>query len=87
MTVDTSTQPDPAIVDEALAEVKEMMDQDGYRLAWKPESAESLSVTIEAGPEACADCLSPTPVMEAIVQKALSETFYTVREVILPSEH
>ncbi|MFC7401863.1 hypothetical protein [Citricoccus sp. GCM10030269] len=82
-----SAEPDAAVVDAALADFTGMMAQDGYQASWKPESADQIAVSIEAGPEACADCLSPTPIMEAILQKALSETPYSVGKVSLPSGH
>ncbi len=89
----TTTGPEAQVIDAALADFRQMMASDGYRVLWAPdpdsaaESGTRLTVTIEAGPEACADCLSPTPVMEAILQKQLAGTAYTVGSVTLPSGH
>ncbi|WP_313816681.1 hypothetical protein [Citricoccus sp.] len=93
----TTTGPEAQVIDAALADFRNMMASDGYRVLWAPESepvpdgvseaGTRLTVTIEAGPEACADCLSPTPVMEAILQKQLAGTPYTVGSVTLPSGH
>ncbi|GAA1123576.1 hypothetical protein [Citricoccus alkalitolerans] len=93
----TTTGPEALVIDAALADVRVMMASDGYQLLWTqaPDSASDpaseagtrLAVTIEAGPEACADCLSPAPVMEAILQKQLAGTPYTVGSVTLPSGH
>ncbi|GAA1667690.1 hypothetical protein GCM10010977_13720 [Citricoccus zhacaiensis] len=93
----TTTEPEAQVIDAALADFRQMMASDGYRVLWAPDPAPApdsateagtrLTVTIEAGPEACADCLSPTPVMEAILQKQLAGTPYTVGSVTLPSGH
>ena len=39
---------------------------------------------IEAGPDACADCLVPLPVMQAILSDALAPTPYTLDHIVLP---
>lgn len=89
----TTTGPEAQVIDAALADFRQMMASDGYRVLWAAgpdsttEAGTRLTVTIEAGPEACADCLSPTPVMEAILQKQLAGTPYTVGSVTLPSGH
>ncbi|WP_146341680.1 hypothetical protein [Nesterenkonia sp. NBAIMH1] len=74
-------------VDQALANFRETMEKDDYHLKWSLNEDEKVTVEIEAGPEACADCLSPTPVMEAIMGEALSGTPYTLDRVVLPNEH
>lgn len=81
------TTPGAASIDAALAKFREMMAKDDYHLKWSLSDEEKVTVEIEAGPEACADCLSPTPVMEAIMGEALSSTPYSLDHVILPNEH
>ena len=81
------TPGDTAVIDDALAKFREMMEKDDYHLKWTLTDGDKVAVVVEAGPNACADCLSPTPVMEAIMGEALSETPYSLDHVVLPSEH
>ncbi|MCX6503164.1 MAG: hypothetical protein NT132_12305 [Microbacterium sp.] len=65
-----SESTDVATVDGALAPFTEMMAADGYVLSWLPSEADRIVVRIEATDGACADCLVPQPVMEAIPESA-----------------
>lgn len=78
---------DTAEIDDALAKFREMMEKDGYHLKWTLTTDDKVAVEVEAGPDACADCLSPTPVMEAIMGEALAETPYSLDHVVLPNDH
>lgn len=80
------TGPVTRSIDEALATFRETMLKDNYHLSWALSEQDTVTVQIQAGPDACADCLSPTPVMEAIMGQALAETPYTLETVILPEE-
>ncbi|MDF2574632.1 MAG: hypothetical protein K0S05_1544 [Agromyces sp.] len=71
-------------VDEALQQFRDMLASDGYLLSWSEAGDEKVVVEIAAGEDACADCLVPLPVMEAIMSKALEPTPYTLDHVILP---
>lgn len=71
-------------VDEALQQFRVMLASDGYLLSWSEAGDEKVVVEIAAGEDACADCLVPLPVMEAIMSKALEPTPYTLDHVILP---
>jgi len=73
-------------VDAALQSFGEMIANDGYELNWSEPEPRLVAVTISAGPDACADCLVPLPVMEAIMNEALSATDYRLHSVELPSE-
>lgn len=42
-------------------------------------------IEIVAGPDACADCLVPLPVMEAIMSGALGPTRYALDHIVLPA--
>lgn len=57
--------------DAKLAELRTSLQADGYDLA-VAESADGVAVTILAGPDACADCLVPPPIMRAILEDALA---------------
>lgn len=72
-------------VDSALANLKEMMAKDGYILRWTEDTPETLTVHIEAGPEACADCLAPQNVIETIMSQALEATPYSLKTVKMPT--
>ena len=76
---------DPAAVDSALQQLREMLESDGYLVKWTASDAERLVVQIEAGEDACADCLVPLPVMETIVSNALASTPYSLDHVVLPN--
>lgn len=83
----TETITGPAAVDAALAQFREMMATDGYLLSWEESTPQHVVVRIAAGDEACADCLVPQPVMEAIMTQALASTSYTLDHVVLPGTH
>ena len=62
-----------------------MMGQDGFVLHWSATEEQKVVVRIDATDSACADCLVPLPVMEAIMASALASTPYTLDKVILPT--
>jgi hypothetical protein len=72
-------------VDAALKEFRDMMGADGYLLRWEPAEGDRIVVRIDATDGACADCLVPLPVMEAIMASALEPTPYTLDRVVLPA--
>jgi hypothetical protein len=74
-----------AAVDAALQGFRDMLGADGYRLNWSVTEPQRVLIEIEAGPEACADCLVPLPVIEGIMTDALAPTSYTLDRVILPA--
>ncbi|WP_167758099.1 MULTISPECIES: hypothetical protein [Microbacterium] len=78
---------DATTVDAALAQFTEMMAADGYVLSWQPAEADRIVVRIDATEGACADCLVPQPVMEAIMAQALEPTPYSLDHVVLPAAH
>ncbi|MFI8593049.1 hypothetical protein ACIGCK_01265 [Microbacterium sp. NPDC078428] len=75
---------DAASVDAALAQFSEMMAADGYVLSWQPVQEDRIVVRIDATDGACADCLVPQKVMEAIMSQALEPTPYALDHVVLP---
>ncbi|MEV5409041.1 hypothetical protein AB0K60_09400 [Thermopolyspora sp. NPDC052614] len=74
---------DPRI-DQALGRFREMLAADGYTLDWSLTPQDKVVVRIEAGPDACADCLVPLPVMQAIMSDALEPTPYALDHIVLP---
>ena len=76
-----------ARIDEALQGFRDMMGADGYLLRWEPRGDDRIVVTIEATEGACADCLVPQPVMEAIMASALEPTPVSLDRVVLPAAH
>jgi hypothetical protein len=74
-----------ATVDEALGRFRDMLAADGYRLDWSLSGPDKIVVRIEAGPDACADCLVPLPVMQAIMSDALEPTPYSLDHIVLPT--
>jgi hypothetical protein len=73
-------------LDEALGKFREMLASDGYDLSWELTDQDKVVVQIEAGPDACADCLVPLPIMEAIMSDALAPTPYGLDHIVLPAD-
>jgi hypothetical protein len=73
-----------ATLDTALGKFRDMLASDGYDLSWSLTALDTVVVQIEAGPDACADCLVPMPVMEAIMSDALAPTPYALDHIVLP---
>jgi hypothetical protein len=71
-------------LDGALGKFREMLASDGYDLSWELTGQDKVVVQIEAGPEACEDCLVPLPIMEAIMSDALAPTPYSLDHIVLP---
>jgi hypothetical protein len=58
----------------ALSGLRSTLEADDYRLSITEsvtESGAGVEVTITAGPDACADCLVPKPIMRNILHAAL----------------
>ena len=81
----TSDSP-AATVDGALQKFRDMLASDGYDLSWSVTDHDRVVVQIEAGPDACADCLVPLPIMEAIMSDALAPTPYSLDHIVLPAD-
>jgi hypothetical protein len=75
---------DAALLDGALGGFRDMLASDGYTLSWSVTGADRVVIEVEAGAEACADCLAPLPVMRQIMAKALEPTPYTLDHIVLP---
>lgn len=73
-------------VDGALQGFRDMLASDGYELRWSLSSPDRVVVQILAGPDACADCLVPRPLMEAIMSDALGPTPYALDRIVLPTD-
>ncbi len=73
-------------VDGALKELREMLASDGYLVSWEESAPSTVAIRIEAGADACADCLVPQPVLEAILGQALAATPYSLGSVEMPAE-
>jgi hypothetical protein len=82
-----SATEDAAAIDAALQGFRDMMSADGYVLGWEAAGPDAIVVKVEATEDACADCLVPEPVMQAIMASALESTSVTVDRVILPAAH
>lgn len=58
-------------IDEAALDgVRGTLAADGYRLTTNPTGS-GIEVRITAGPDACADCLVPKPLMRGVLRSAL----------------
>jgi len=77
---------DPAVLDAAFRRFRDMLASDGYTLSWSVAGHHRVVVQIEAGPDACADCLVPLPIMEAIMSDALGPTTYVLDHIVLPAD-
>lgn len=63
--------PPPPPVVEALSSLKAMLEADGYRLDLSEAGPATLVARIEAGADACADCLVPKDMMRRYFEEAL----------------
>jgi hypothetical protein len=79
------TFPDTATIDGALSTLRDVLTADGYDLEWSLADDNRIVVRVVAGEQACAECLVPVQVMEAIMSDALSDTPYTLDHVELPA--
>jgi hypothetical protein len=73
-------------IDTALVGIRATLEADGYLLEWSIEEQNQIGVRVLAGPDACADCLVPPELMKAIMNKALSQTPYTIGSISLPAD-
>ena len=73
-------------LDGALQGFRDMLASDGYELRWSLSSPGRVVVQILAGPDACAECLVPRPLMEAIMSDALGPTPYALDRIVLPAD-
>jgi hypothetical protein len=81
----TGTPAGQSSLDDALAEVKALLERDGFTASWRLDDAGGLDFTVGATEAACVDCLVPQPVLEAIVGDALEGTGITIAAVRLPA--
>lgn len=75
----------PQDLTDALQQLRDVLTGDGYDLDWALNERNQVSVKVVAGPDACADCLVPQPIMAAILADALSSTPYQLESIELPS--
>lgn len=66
------TTSDATTVDEALRPLSQTLEADGYRLVTTITGPHAVRLDVEAGPEACADCLVPKEVFSGIAAQRLS---------------
>jgi hypothetical protein len=59
-----------AELDDALAKMRRMLEADGYELLSEPTD-NGVSLTVQAGPNACEECLVPKEIFTSIAVDAL----------------
>ena len=79
------TQDGPQDLKDALQQLRDVLTGDGYDLDWALSAGNQVAVKVVAGPDACADCLVPQPIMAAILADALRATPYRLESIELPS--
>jgi hypothetical protein len=75
----------PQDLRDALQQLRDVLTGDGYDLDWSLSAGNQVAVKVVAGPDACADCVVPRPIMAAILTEALSDTPYRLESIELPS--
>ena len=75
----------PQDLKDALQQLRDVLTGDGYDLDWALNERNQVSVKVIAGPDACADCLVPQPIMAAILKDALNPTPYSLQSIELPA--
>jgi hypothetical protein len=78
-------QDGPQDLKDALQQLRDVLTGDGYDLDWALRAGNQVAVKVVAGPDACADCLVPQPIMAAILTDALQATPYRLESIELPS--
>ena len=63
---------DLSAADQAISETRRSLEASGFGVVCAHDG-EVLTVSLSAGPDACAECLVPRPVLEAIVGRELAE--------------
>ncbi|GAA1696299.1 hypothetical protein GCM10009808_11960 [Microbacterium sediminicola] len=76
---------DRSDIETALASLRDMLAADDYQLTWDLTPSSGVRVRIDAGASACADCLVPQQVMEAMTAQALTGTGLSLAELQMPS--
>jgi hypothetical protein len=56
----------------ALRPISQALESDGYNVAVELDGGE-VTVRVSAGPDACAECLVPKPLMRELVLQALGD--------------
>ncbi len=86
MVADATGGGNAAELNAALGGFRDLLASDGYLVTWREAAPERVAVEIAAGEGACADCLVPKPIMEAIVSKALASGRFELASLALPTE-
>jgi hypothetical protein len=68
----TQTSPEAGAVYDALGQLREMLEGDGYALSVDAVVEGTAHVTVSATDAACADCLAPKSVVADIMLNALA---------------
>jgi hypothetical protein len=66
-------------IEEALHPIQKSLQADGYDLVVNRFQDGVLSVTIQAGPQACVECLVPKELMELMIQQSVKNLARTVQ--------
>jgi len=82
----TTTPDHSSTLDAALADFTNVLAADGFTSERDLDADGRLRFRILATDAACADCLVPKVVLEAILNAALEGTGYELAEVRLPTE-
>lgn len=70
------------VLEESLSEIVAALEVDGYSMRIEDWASGRLTLNIEAGQDACEDCLVPPKTMELIVRGVLPDSI-DVREVAI----
>jgi hypothetical protein len=79
------SQDGPQDLRDAVQQLRDVLTGDGYDLDWALSAGNQVAVKVVPGPDACAGCLVPQPVIAAILADALSGTPYKLESIELPS--
>lgn len=65
-------------IEEALQPIRKSLQADGYELVVNNFQEGALSVEIQAGPQACVECLVPKELMELMIQQSVKTLAHSV---------
>jgi len=72
-------------LDAALSDLRTQLERDGFTAEWDVAD-DVVSFRVVATDAACAECLVPKMVMEAMLDDAVDGTGFTLGEVRLPAD-
>jgi Fe-S cluster biogenesis protein NfuA len=79
----TVADPNESAVEDALSQLRPSLAADGFSLTLRDVTDGTANVVLEAGPDACGDCMVPDDMLVTIIQQAVGDRTDAVGAVSL----